>query len=213
MKIILILLTVFTLSACVSIPEVRNEYQGADAGRIVIGIGASKNTQYSSYSLIFRKIGDKNSEPSRFVYFQESLFSAQKRDYDNAVENGVVQSFRLPPGDYEIFNFNIFLNGGTIQKNFSSRVDFSIPFKVRANETTYLGNYQANTVIGKNLFGLPMPAGAIFIVNNREIEDIELAKNRLPNASFGPILNATPTVQSIANPYFVDKSEKPLLPK
>ena len=204
------LLAAFTLSACGSIPDVRNEYQGTDAGRIAIGIGASANTHYSSYSLNFRKLNDKDAEPNRFVYFQHNEFSAQKRDYENPEENGVVQSFRLPPGDYEIFNFDIFLNGGTVQKNFGSRKEFSIPFKVRANETTYLGNYQANLVMGKNFFGMSMAAGAVFVVTNREKADIELAKKRLPNVSFGPISNATPTVQSVANPFFVDPSEKPL---
>ncbi len=206
------LLAALMLSACGSIPDVRNEYQGPDAGRIAIGIGAAANTHYSSYSLTFRKVGDKGSEPKRFAYFQQNEFSAQKRDYDNPVENGVVQSFRLPPGDYEIFNFDIFLNGGTVQKNFGSSNEFSIPFKVRPNETTYLGNYQANQIMGKNFFGMPLAAGAVFVVTNREKIDIKLAKKRLPDASFGPISNATPTVQSIANPFFVDQSENvPLL--
>jgi hypothetical protein len=210
---ILTLLAAFLLSACGSIPDVRNEYQGPDAGRVAIDIGASANTHYSSYSLNFRKVGDKDAEPNRFVYFQHNEFSAQKKDYDNSEENGVVQSFRLPPGEYEIFNFDIFLNGGTVQKNFGSRKEFSIPFKVRSNETTYLGNYQANLVMGTNFFGMSMAAGAVFVVADREKVDIELAKKRLSNVAFGPISNATPTAQSIANPFFVAPSEKPLPPK
>lgn len=210
MSKILLLLAALMLSACGSIPDVRNEYQGPDAGRIAIGIGASANTHYSSYSLNFRKLGDRDGDSNRFVYFQLNEFSAQKRDYDNAEENGVVQSFRLPPGDYEIFNFDVFLNGGTVQKNFRSRKEFSIPFKVRSNETTYLGNYQANLVMGKNFFGMSMAAGAVFVVTDREKADIELVKKRIPNVLIGPISNATPTAKSIANPFFVEANEKPL---
>lgn len=207
MSKILTLFAVIMLSACGSMPDVRNEYQGADAGRIAIGIGASANTHYSSYSLKFRKLGDKEGESNRFVYFQHNEFSAQKRDYDTAEENGVVQSFRLPPGDYEIFNFDVFLNGGMVQKNFASRNEFSIPFRVRANETTYLGNYQANLSMGKNFFGMSMPAGSVFVVTNREKADLELVKKRLPNVSFGTISNAAPTAKSIANPFFVEANE------
>lgn len=210
MKILFSLVSAFLLVACGSIPDVRNEYQGPDAGRIVIGIGASANTYYSSYSLMFRRISDKGGDANQFVYFQDNVFAAQKRDYENTKENGVVQSFRLAPGDYEIFNFDIFLNGGTVQKNFGSRKDFSIPFRVRRNETTYLGNYQANMVTGKNFFGFTIPAGAVFVVTDREKADLELVRKRLPDVSFGHVSNETPGVSAIANPFFIDENEKPL---
>lgn len=199
------LFAAFLISACGSIPDVRNEYKGQDAGRIAIGIGAAANTNYSSYSLVFRRVGEK--EPNRFVYFQHNEFSAQKRDYENQIENGVVQSFQLAPGDYEIYNFDVFMNGGTVQNHYSSRSEFSIPFTVRSNETTYLGNYQANLIQGKNFFRMTIPAGAIFVVSNREKVDIELVQKRMPSVVLGPVTNATPATKSIANPFFVDKSE------
>ncbi|MBI4987909.1 MAG: hypothetical protein HZC23_03715 [Rhodocyclales bacterium] len=204
------LVAALMLSACSSIPDVRNEYQGSDAGRVAIGIGASSNTYYSSYAFMFRKVGENNVDSNRFVYFQDNVFSAQKRDYDNPEENGVVQSFRLAPGYYEIFNFDVFLNGGTIQKNFGSKKDFSIPFNVRPNETTYLGNYQANMVTGKNFFGFTILAGAVFVVTDREKADLDHVKKRLPNVSFGPVSNATPKVKAIANPFLVEATDMPL---
>jgi hypothetical protein len=213
MKRILVLLLAVLLTACGSIPDVRNEYQGPDAGRVAIGIGATVPTRYSSYSLVFRKVGEKDAPANRFVYFQDNSFSAQKRDYDNAAENGVVQSFRLPPGDYEIFNFDIFLNQGTVQKNFGSRQAFSIPFTVRPNETTYLGNYQANLITGKNIFGLTLPAGAVFVVSDRAQADVALAQKRLPAVQFGTITNATPKPASLGNPFFVDEAQRPAAQK
>lgn len=207
MKLYYSLVATLLLSACGSIPDVRNEYQGSDAGRVAIGIGASAKTYYSSYSLIFRKVTEKKGDSNRFIYFQDNIFAAQKRDYDNSKENGIVQSFRLAPGDYEIFNFDIFLNGGTVQKNFSSKKDFSIPFSVRSNETTYLGNYQANMVTGKNFFGFNILAGAVFVVTDREKADIDLVKKRLPNISLGSVTNATPKANAIANPFFVETAE------
>lgn len=213
MKLYYSLVAALMLSACSSVPDIRNEYQGSDAGRVAIGIGASAKTYYSSYSLIFRKVSEKNSNSNRFTYLQDNVFSAQKRDYDNSEENGIVQSLRLAPGDYEIFNFDIFLNGGTVQKNFSSKSEFSIPFSVRPKETTYLGNYQANMVTGKNFFGFNVLAGAVFVVTDREKADFDLVMKRLPSISLGPVTNATPKVNAIANPFFVETAEKPILPR
>lgn len=206
MKGLIFALALAISAGCASVPDVANEYSGADAGRVAIGIGTAKGTYYNVYSLFFRKVGEKKSD--RFAYFHENMFTAQKRDYENALESGVVQSFRLSPGDYEIFNFSIFLNGGTVQNTYGSKQEFSIPFTVKSNETTYLGNYQANKVMGKNFFGLPLPAGAVFIVSNREKDDLELVKKRITNVAFGAVINATPVVATIRNPFFVDSSDK-----
>jgi hypothetical protein len=204
MKKFLVLAFTLILSACTT-PSERNQYQGADAGRVAIGIGAAAKTTYSSYTFLFRKIGDK--EVNRFSYFQDNFFSAQKRDYQSQEENGVVQYLKLPPGNYEIFNFSIAFITGNVDKHFSSHNDFSIPFMIRSNETTYLGNYQANKLVGRNIFGLPLPAGAVFVVSDREENDLKLVEKRSPEASLLHVSNFTPSPTSIANSYFINASE------
>lgn len=205
----LIALSAVLLSACASAPPpIPTNYAGPDAGQVLVGIGAAKGTNYSSYSFYFRRAdaapqADVKQASGRFIYLQSNIFSSQKRDYDSAQENGVVLLSSLPPGKYEIHNFNIHLNAGTTQLNFGSKSDFSIPFEVQAGKAVYLGNYQANAIQGKNMLGLSAPAGAVFVVESRLDRDIALARARSGQPSVAPqVLDATPSASSINNPFF-----------
>jgi len=204
----LLLLVALLISGCVKHLEVRDEYKGQDAGRIVIGIGAAADTNYHVYTFLFRRIGTNNQ--GRVVYLQNNMFAPHERDYDTKEENGVVWSFNMQPGNYEIYNFSIHLNGGNTQTDFYSRRNFSIPFTIRPNETTYVGNYQANMVSMKGPFGVAVPNGAIFVVTDRERRDLELVRKRIPDVVFGPVSNSTPTPETIGNPLFVGPKEKPV---
>src|SRR6266704_2464362 len=129
---VLLLLISALLTACASVQRVPTDYSGADAGKVVLGIGAAAGTSYSSYSLLFRPtdrtaLSNDQREIGRFVFFQTNMLYAQKPDYSSEVERGVVLVNSLPPGKYEVFNFNIFFNSGTVQNNYSSRDPFSMP--------------------------------------------------------------------------------------
>lgn len=200
----LIPLVALLLTGCVKQLEVRDEYKGEDAGRVAIGIGATTKTNYDWYIIHFRNLETKAK--GRFVYHQNNLFRAHKRDYETQDENGVVWYFNLRPGRYEIFNYTIYLHAGTSEINWYSRKDFSIPFTIRPNETTYLGNYQANLMTEKGAFGVAMPNGAKFVVTDREKRDLELVRNRIPNVAFGSVNNATPKPEAIGTPLFVGQN-------
>lgn len=204
----LILFVALLLSGCVKHLEVKDEYKGQDAGRFVIGIGATADTNYDMYTFLFRKVGTNGQ--GKVIYLQNNLFAPHKRDYDTVEENGVVWSFNMQPGHYEIYNFSIHHNGGNVQTDFYSRRNFSIPFTIRPNETTYAGNYQANMVTTKGTFGVAVPNGATFVVTDREKRDLELVRNRIPDVVFGPVSNSTPKPEEIRNPLFVGPKEKPV---
>jgi hypothetical protein len=131
------------------------------------------------------------------------IFFPHERDYDNNLENGVVVTRKLGPGNYEIYEVDMGTGGGMSYTTYTSNQPFSIKFTVRSGETTYLGNYQAHKLTGRNWLGLTIPAGAVFTVSNREQADLELARKKLPDVVFGPVTNATPEVEAIANPIFV----------
>jgi hypothetical protein len=204
-------LTVLTLSllvACTGVPDVPGDHAGAHAGKVVIGIGATADTSYSSYSLLYRRM-DQRSLPAdqqqvgRVSFFQKSVSSAHQPDYENPAEEGVVLVETLPPAEYEIFNFEIFSDAGLVKKHFSSRQPFSIPFRVAAGKTTYLGNYQANRIIGKNIFGAPLPNGAVFAVTSRADDDLRLSRGKDMLVSADAI-DATPAPGKIGSPFFVE---------
>jgi len=196
------------LSACAGVQRIPSDYSGPGAGKAVIGMGAITGTSYSSYSLLFRRV-DQRSLPAdqqqvgRIIFFQKNIFYAKKPDYGNQSEEGVVLVQSLPAAEYEIFNFDIFFNAGTVQKNFSSREPFSIPFTVEVGKTTYLGNYQANGIIGKNIFGISLPAGAVFAITNRAHDDLRMAHGKDALISTDA-KDETPTAKSIGSPFFVE---------
>ncbi len=207
------------LSGCASVNTIPTDYKGVDAGKVVIGIGAATGTRYSSYSFLFRKRGQTNhssEDDSRLTFFQDNVFLTQKLDYENDAEGGVVLVASMPPGEYEIFNFDVYLNGytpglGNIQKDFSSKSSFSIPFNVKAREVTYLGNYQANLFTGKNYFGMDIPAGAQFVVEDRATTEFPIAQKKGLIAE--PFINSTPVVTKIGNPFFIKEKPQQLQPK
>ena len=193
------------LVGCASTSQMPSNYAGADAGQVVLGLGAlNAGAAYSSYDLRFRRVDSAQADAAvgNFTYLSNNVFSSKKPDYQDSKETGVVLVKSLPAGKYEIYNFNIFLNMGMTQSNFSSRVPFSIPFTVKAGQVTYLGNYQANKLTAKNAFGLEIPAGAVFAVSQRQTTEVGIARAldaTLPAA----VENATPVAANINNQFFV----------
>lgn len=200
---VLLALLITSITGCATTPD----YAGSDGGKVVIGIGAGPNTQFSHYALLFREAGEKKrsddqTAAGRFTYYHGDLFRRQAPDYKKEDETGVVLALSLPPGNYEIFNFDIFLNTPFFQTNYSSRTPFSIPFVVRTGQTTYLGNYQANRTTAPNLLGVRVGSGAVFAVSNRLVADLAIARKKDP-AINDTAEDATPSVSSVRNPFFV----------
>lgn len=174
-----------SLAGCATYPP--PDYEGDDVGYVVVGIGARTGTEYSSYRLMFREVGKEESDS--FVYFQKSMVYSQGDDYASDIETGVVNVRGLAPGSYEISNIDIFFNSGYVQKNFYLEEDISIPFTVHPGAVTYLGNFQANMLTGENILGLSLPAGAYFVVTDREAEDIKIAESKQAKISRKAIKN------------------------
>lgn len=206
MKIIVITILAVALNACIT-ATIPTNYAGPDAGRVVLGFGAANGTTYSTYALLFRDVRSSAgsagaSAEGRFLFCQTNVLCGGKFDYEKPNEVGVAVILSLPAGKYEIYNFDVFYNAGTIQKNFSSKRPFSIPFEVKPGITAYLGNYQANGISGKNVFGMAVSAGAIFIVEDRTAVDIGIASKK-DGSLFQKVESYVPDVRTLASPFFV----------
>lgn len=192
------------LVGCASTTQMPSDYEGADAGKVILGLGAMNGgAAYSSYDLRFRRIdGAQTESVGRFTFLPNNVFSSKKPDYQNSQETGVVLVKSLPAGKYEIFNFNIFLNMGMTQTNFSSKEPFSIPFTVKAGQVTYLGNYQANKLTAKNTFGMEIPSGAAFAISQRLMTELGIARasdSKIPATAE----DSTPNVSNIKSQFFI----------
>lgn len=187
------------LTACAT--TIPRDYTGADAGQLVVALGASAETKYASYTLMYRKKGDKAQGMVR--YLQDNMFFPTKRDFDDLSENGFVAVHSLPAGDYEIYNFDVFFNGGMVQTNFGSRQDFSIPFTIKPGKATYIGDFTAVGITGNNIFGLPVRNGAYFIVSDKQGRDLPVAREKMP--SLGSVEIAVPDAAAVRNPFIQAK--------
>lgn len=207
-RVLLLFLTA-ALAGCAS--QAGIAYKGPDAGRVVVGIGATNDTSYSFYMLKYRQAGSpsKKALSGNFTFFQTNLFAPRPPDYENAKESGVVIVDSLPPGRYEVFDYSIYQNTGTMERTYSSREPFSIPFEVKPGVTTYLGNYRAKAITGKNVFGITVDGGANFLVSDSSERDLGIAHSRGVSKE-DQVLNMTPSASAIGNPAFLEGMAAPL---
>ena len=186
-----------------------NGYVGSDAGQVVIGLGSVLDSPYGqSAQLKFRRTGDKAEGVFWWNARGVSNFGPARASphvqYRSADEAGVVQIVSLPPGRYEIFNFEARINLGTAYSVFSARRDFSIPFEIRPDEVVYLGNFQINPIRAKSgPFGRVVGLGPFFVVEDRAQVDLALAKGVMHSFPVERVRDATPDVKAMGNPTLV----------
>jgi hypothetical protein len=117
------------------------KYAGTDAGYLVVTIAAQTDTLYDDYWIYFRR--KDRSADNQIWWGQQNPVDQRKLDIKNDKEEGMVDVRRLPPGDYEIFNFQVHRNAGYLQTWWGSKQDFSIPFSIIAGRATYVGELMA----------------------------------------------------------------------
>jgi hypothetical protein len=88
------------------------------------------------------------------------------------------------------------------------RVPVVIPFTLRAGEVVYLGNFQANRLTGSGLLGIGVPAGAVFVVEDRESADLAIAR-RVDSRLGTKVTNLTSAVLGIGHPNLVARRSGP----
>jgi hypothetical protein len=145
------------------------EYQGADAGVLALSLGAYKGADYSIYRLFFRTRNGKKSGDLTYNRFS-------RPDYSDAYISGAIRTYSLEPGDYQIYDFELFFSNGFVEQRFSAKEPFSIPFTIKPKQTVYLGEFRAMAIEGQNLFGLPAHAGAKFLLSDQSARDIPIAR-------------------------------------
>jgi len=157
--------------------ELTGKYAGADAGFLVTALTSRPDIPYYSYSLNFRT---KDRGATSSVWWgQADMLDVRKLDIDDNQEKGIVEVRRLPPGEYEFFNFRVEMNT-SFREWWSSKKEFAIPFTIKPGEATYVGEFMAVGVKGKNLFGLTVPDGAYFVLSNKIARDTDIAKRKEP---------------------------------
>jgi hypothetical protein len=143
--------------------------------------GAQPEVNFPNYKFLFRSRDRKYEGSIRLPGNFESLVGSSG-DFKASTKWGVVTVARLAPGEYEIFNYNIGMNGVGY---FAGR-DFSIPFLIKPGEATYVGEYVAFTSVERTLGAMqPMPPFS-FLLSDEQERDLRIAGARLTAGSARP---------------------------
>jgi hypothetical protein len=170
-------------------------YAGQDAGFLVASIGAQPEVNFPNYKFRFRSRDHKYEGSIRLPGNFESLVGSNG-DFEASTKWGVVTVARLAPGDYEIFNYNIGMNG----VGFFAGKDFSIPFVIKPGEATYVGEYIALTAVERTLGVMqPMPPFG-FLLSDEQERDLHVARARVPEIAKAPVTKAVPDPRLVKAP-------------
>lgn len=186
------------------IGSLSGKYAGSDAGSLVIAIAAQDGTRYDDYWLYFRK-KDRSAE-GEIWWGQQNPFDHRKLDINDNKEEGIVDIRRLPPGDYEIFNYQAHINSAPLQGRWKAKSDFSIPFTIAAGRATYIGEMMAVEIGSEKPFlGSRKHEGAYFVLTDKSARDVPIARTKEPNVGEVAITVVDPN--SLANPAITDSVE------
>jgi hypothetical protein len=202
MRRIFALLSLFVISGCAG--QLSGNYQGADAGHLVMSLAARIDTKYTSYDWSFRR--KDHSSDSLIRWQQRGVFGLTEPEIKDDLETGIVEVRRLPPGEYEIYNFKIARITGVLDSYWSSRQDFSIPFTIFPGKATYIGEFMAVKIPGTNLFGQEVGDGGYFILSSKAERDLALARQKQPG--LGEVVTTIVNPASIGNPLITDGPRK-----
>ena len=94
-------------------------------------------------------------------------------------ESGFVVVKKLPPGQYEIYNYGIDGTNFVSTIHWQSRTNFSIPFTIEAGKATYIGNFargcwcKRSTAVADFL--------GYFTISDKSARDIPIARAKDPS--------------------------------
>jgi len=178
-------IAILFLNACAGVSghHIPDEYIALpeEAAFLVGSIGvktAGENESPNSFSRIdFRQRGD---EKKATLVISQSLYFPSDMDYKEADREGTVFSLVLEPGEYEIVNVSFFYNNGYVEKSYSAKEDFSVPFSIEAGRVYYMGEFLAFGKYGKNIFGITIAAGGYFVHYTNYERDLPLLLTKYP---------------------------------
>lgn len=151
---------------------------GEPAGYAIVSVSRDREIKLmTDLALIFRD--PSTEDEGRFRIYIPDL-SKDTFDVRNEKYEGFVTILRLPPGKYEIYNFEVSIASPLGSTRFSSREDFSIPFEVQSGRAVYIGSYDSTPTYGKSIFGVDVVAGTYWILSDRHERDLAVAKAREP---------------------------------
>lgn len=177
----------FLLSSCATIED--KGYKGSDAGYALISVELDHKVEWLSlktyeYLRLYYKNKESQDEASfsPLVNFYKNI-SKEDGDagfYEGNNLRGQVTLMPLKPGEYVISRYQADIDGGARPLHDKG---IHIPFIIKPNQITYLGNYYAVEIRERRLF-INIMVDAYFVVSDKRDRDFKLAKLLRPDLNF-----------------------------
>ena len=101
----------------------------------------------------------------------------QQPDFEG-YETGHVVTRRLPPGKYQIADFEFYGSGIGGSYEWNSAVPFAIEFDIQPGRATYIGSFMRS--LTPEGYQPVLGAAGYFLVSNQASRDVPIAIDRLP---------------------------------
>jgi hypothetical protein len=188
------LVLVACLAACATPPFINIKAPTNESGVVVIAVGTAIESQALDLHLSIRDVNRKLTQS--FRYLRGTFLQASTEDFAYSQAYGTVIAYRLLPGEYEIFNFNL----THLRHYHRARRDFSLRFVVEKGKTTYLGEYisHAKQIRGTN--GLSPIQYVHIVVQDQQERDLRIVGKRIPEAATNPVIRSVMDRDSVLYP-------------
>lgn len=210
------------LAGCASVakgvPASAAAMPAGEAGWVFGSLNVPRGTPFTSHGFKYRAVGAADGALVSFRYDARPAASSplgigkllgEKPDFVEQNEAGIVFAYRLPPGEYELYDVHFHRNGGQIQTSYSARMPFAIRFRVEQGAATYLGEFQARSGHGTNIVGMPVVAGGYFALRDRKDRDLARLQAKGTELPRARVIDATADVLAARVPFFQENAVAP----
>jgi hypothetical protein len=129
-------------------------------------------------------------------------------DFKTSESNGGLFVFSLPAGKYSFNDFRLYQSNGYFEKNWSSEKPYSIPFEVHANKVNYVGEIKLMPLTGKNLFGMSVQAGGVWVISDQSNRDLKIFSTKYADIPIDNMVKVIPDSKEVFTPLVILPSEE-----
>lgn len=197
------------LGACAQLPGSEPQVEGNNKSKGVIAASVTytAGTRTTNAWFYVRKKGASDKDASIRLAAKPFLSMSggaglatmfRNIDFPDApTRDGRVVAMSLEPGEYELHTWTLYIQAVNGYGYISPKeAPPPLPFTISAGSVTYLGNLHGQTVMGKNLLGLEVPASGYPEITDKSERDIPLLIGKYPMLEGWPVNNAQLNAQT-----------------